>query len=138
MRALIIPPLAASDARGWAQYAEPILITPDDAAELRPGQDTPEAVTAGFYAALMRGDPDVSELCIKEEATGRVDDKLAELRTWRVHRVELRARRLRGTQRCTIRLHFDVEANGRRHSGEDQIELRRDDEGRWRVSRPPT
>ncbi|WP_373202471.1 hypothetical protein [Mycobacterium marinum] len=135
--ALIIPATKERDDDGWADYVEPIVLTPAQAADLAPGNADPAAAVVGFYAALMRGDDLTGHLLWPDDNI--IIDKLETLRGWTFHRLEVLAVRLRGQSKATIRVAVEIEVDGKRDGGTDEVKLQRDgDGGPWRIERPPT
>ncbi|QUR69296.1 hypothetical protein [Mycobacterium spongiae] len=135
---LKIPPTTERDDDGWADYTEPIVLTPEEAADMSPGDANPAAAVVGFYAALMRGDDDVDGhvLCPDDDI---IASKLEMLRSWTIHRLEVRSIRPRGTRRATVRVAIEIEIDGTHDAGTDEVKLQRKGEvGPWRIERPPT
>ncbi|OSC42538.1 hypothetical protein [Mycobacterium decipiens] len=135
---LTIPATSERDDDGWADYPTPIVLTPAEAGDMSPGDADPAAAVIGFYAALMRGDDDLGGHLLWPD-----DDvimrKLETLRGWTFRKLKIRSVRLRGTRKATMRIDFEIEIDGKRDDGTDEIKLVRDgDDGPWRIERPPT
>lgn len=135
---LEIPELGPRDDEGWAEYTRPVRLDPETAATAELGDDDPTEAILGFYAALMRGE-DVRPRLLEPDSD-MIGRKLERLEAWSFQLVVIRALRLRGRARATARLYLEVEIDGKRDSGTDQIKLRRagGDDGPWRIERPPT
>ncbi|CAM4368883.1 hypothetical protein MB901379_04684 [Mycobacterium basiliense] len=135
--ALTVPPTTQRDLEGWADYTAPIVLTPAAAADVSPGCGDPALAVIGFYAALMRND-DVTGYLLTPDDNVMVR-KLETLRSWTFRRLEVRSVRLRGSRKATIRIAVEIDVDGKRDDGTDEIKLQRDgDDGPWRIERPPT
>lgn len=135
---LTIPPTTEKDADGWADYTPPIVLTPPQAHDIAPGDADPAALVVGFYAALMRGDDDLARYLLWPDDDVIVS-KIETLRSWTFHQLTVKSIRLRGTARATLRMAMEIDIDGRRDEGTDEIKLQRDGEGGpWRIERPPT
>lgn len=132
-----IPATTAADG-GWESYDTAIRIDATSAADLRPGTSSPEAATAHFYASLVRRDEAYRDVIPDDDGSEVLAHKLATLRAWTFEAVELVARRLRGQARCSMRIAMNVVTERGPAQSTDEVELRRQDDGRWLVTRPPT
>lgn len=125
---------------GWEAFVEPMRIEMAGSSDVKPGCDSPEAAVAHFYASLMRGD-DAWKQAVPGPDGDRDDvlrRKLETLLSWEFKAVELRQRRLRGTSRASVRVYLEVVTPEGPDEAEDDVEVRRQDDGRWLVTRPPT
>lgn len=126
-----------TDAQGWTVFAQPVTITVESAAGVTPGGATPEDAVAHFYASRIRRDRRWQDVVPPARGRSRnLTRALRELESWRYFTVRVEAKKCDSDTQCGIRIYMEVEADGDRDTGTDQVGVEQID-GRWFVTQPP-
>jgi len=109
----------------WMDYVRPAELQKKDfdkegKEEFRINQELPEAVVLYFYAKLMQGDDACQNVLYPGAST---QEELQHIKKWTFHKVRLLRKVRSSFSRVWIMLSYDVEFQGDREQGEDEIEL---------------
>jgi hypothetical protein len=109
----------------WMDYVKPAELQKKDfdkgvKKEFPINQELPEAVVLYFYAKLMQGDEACQNVVYPGAST---EEELQHVKKWTFHKVRLVRKIKSSLTRVWIMLSYDVEFQGDREQGEDEIEL---------------
>ncbi len=131
-----VPPATRPGENGWEMYVDPPTLTSENVTGLKPGNDTPEAAVAHFYASRIQGDK-LWEQVLVSPRSKRLERKLSRLEKWKFLEFRLVKRKARDGGGLWMKIHMVVEINGKQDSGTDDVGLvKKGDE--WFIESVPT
>lgn len=129
-------PKTTRDKKGWDVYDKPITIEAGNAKHIVPGNESPEAAAAHFFASQVRGD-EKFKLVLGERPSKRVLSALKTYEQWRFSQVEIRARKNDGKGKVAVRIFMKIKIDKKEDSGEDEVELKRTG-NKWHIVSLPS
>lgn len=132
-----VPPVVKEE-DGWETYQDSIVIDADSAKDLMPGQASPEAAVAHFYASRIRKDSHYLDvLPPKEQWTNKLAGALEEIDEWTFVEVRLMGRQKQSEDTYWIKIYMEITYEGKQDSGIDEVTVQKIGEV-WYVVEPPT
>lgn len=129
------PPPTFPNDDGWERYLDAPLVDAFSAAELRPGDGSPEAAVLHYCASRIRGDADWEQV-LPAERDEALQRKLDRVGAWTLRSARLVARKGEPGHRYYVKLEFEVEVEARVKRATNDFTVRwRED--RWVVERMP-
>lgn len=135
-RSAYTPPATQAGSNGWLEYVAAARLDPSSARGVLPGDVSAEAAVTHFYASRLRGDQRWREV-LASPPSERLERNLADLETWKFHSFELVGRKERAPGSLWLRVRFEIEVDGARDEGTDEVGVREVD-GRWRIESVPS
>jgi len=130
------PPATRAGSDGWLDYVDAPRLDRSGARAVSPGDASPEAAVTHFYASRLRGDARWREVLVSPPSA-RLERALAELEEWQFHSFQLVGRKERAPGSLWLRVRFEIEVEGDRDSGTDEVGVREVD-GSWRIESVPS
>jgi hypothetical protein len=130
------PPTTRDGGSGWLEYVDAAPLDRSSARGVAPGDASAEAAVTHFYASRLRGDERWREV-LTSPPSARLERGLAELQSWKFHSFQLVARKERAPGSLWVRVRFEIEVDGDRDEGTDEVGVRLVD-GRWRIESVPS
>jgi hypothetical protein len=132
-----VPP-TVKDEDGWETYQDSIVLNAENAKDLLPGQASPEAAVAHFYASWIRKDTSYLDvLPPKEQWTSKIAGAIEEMSKWTFIEVRIMGRQEESPGVFWIKVYMEITYKGKPDSGIDEATVQKIGD-KWYVIEPPT